>query len=211
MYNYDNKFNGVNMILIFKAYSRSNRDINEVLQSGALRGHQVNEPIIILGDTITDSQYKLREVYMELSPYIVKDLYRTSDSFSIEVKDEDAEKLKSKYGFIPAGQTMKIAHREVSMSDMFHYPEKVRELKEYEALQNMTYSKIYELRRERKEPSVILVSHKFYSLIQSSGDYGAYCPSYHSESTKYEMSDLYMGLTLAIPTGHVNNDYCKVI
>ena len=199
------------MVLRFRAYSRSNRDIDEVLQSGALRGHQVNEPIIILGDTITDSQYKLREVYMELSPYIVKDLHRTSDSFSIEVKDEDANKLKNKYGFVPAGQTMKIAHREVSMSDMFHYPEKIRELKEYEALQNMIYSKIYELRREHKEPSVILVSHKFYRLIQSSGDYGAYCPSYHSESTNYEMSDLYMGLTLAIPTGHVNNDYCKVV
>ena len=208
MYNYDNKFNGVNMVLRFRAYSRSNRDIDEVLQSGALRGHQVNEPIIILGDTITDSQYKLREVYTELSPYIVKDLYRTSDSFSIEVKDEDAEKLKNKYGFIPAGQTMKIAHREVSMSDMFHYPEKIRELKEYEALQNMIYSKIYELRRENKEPSAILVSPKFHRLIQSSGDYSAYCPSYHRENS---MTDSYMGLTLAIPAGQVSNDYCKVI
>src|SRR5574344_1446432 len=172
MYNYNNKFNGANMILRFRAYSKSNRDIDEVLQSGALRGYKVNEPIIILGDTITDSQYKLREVYMELSPYKVKDLYRTSDSFSIEVTDEDGEKIKNMYGFVPAGQTMKIAHREVSMSDMFHYPEKIRELKEYEALQNMIYSKIYELRREHKEPSAILVSPKFYRLIQSSGDYG---------------------------------------
>ena len=187
------------MVLRFRAYSRSNRDIDEVLQSGALRGHQVNEPIIILGDTITDSQYKLREVYMELSPYIVKDLHRASDSFSIEVKDEDGEKLKNKYGFVPAGQTIKIAHREVSMSDMFHYPEKIKELKEYEALQNMIYSKIYELRRERKEPSVILVSHKLYRLIQSSGDYGAYCPGYRRENTSHEMSDTYMRLTLAIP------------
>ena len=47
------------MVLRFRAYSRSNRDIAEVLQSGALKGHKVNEPIIILGDTITDSQYKL--------------------------------------------------------------------------------------------------------------------------------------------------------
>ena len=199
------------MVLRFRAYSRSNIDIAEVLQSGALIGHQVNEPIIILGDTITDSQYKLREVYRELSQYIVKDLHRTSDSFSIEVTDEDGEKLKNKYGFVPAGQTMKIAHREVSMSDMFNYPEKIRELKEYEALQNMIYTKIYELRREYKEPSVILVSHKFYRLIQSSGDHGAYWPSYRSKNASYEMSDLYMGLTLAIPTGHVNNDYCKVI
>src|SRR5574344_942364 len=195
MYNYNNKSNGANMVLRFRAYSRSNRDIDEVLQSGALRGHHANERIIILGDTITDSQYKLREVYMELSPYIVKDLHRNSDSFTIEVTDEDGEKLKSKYGFIPAGQTMKIAHREVSMSDMFHYPEKIRELKEYEALQNMIYSKIYELRSERKEPSVILVSHKFYRLIQSSGDHGAYWPSYRRENN---MTDSYMGLTLAI-------------
>lgn len=199
------------MVLRFRAYSRSNRDIDEVLQSGALRGHQVNEPIIILGDTITDSQYKLREVYMELSPYIVKDLHRTSDSFSIEVKDEDAEKLKNKYGFVPAGRTMKIAHREVSMKDMFHYPEKIRELKEYEALQNMIYNKIEELIRDNKEPSAILVSPKFYRLIQSSGDYGAHCPSYRRENTSYEMSDLYMGLILAIPAGYVNNDYCKVV
>lgn len=199
------------MVLRFRAYSRSNRDIDEVLQSVALRGHHANERIIILGDTITDSQYKLREVYMELSPYIVKDLYRTSDSFSIEVTDEDGEKLKNKYGFVPAGQTIKIAHREVSMRDMFHHPERIRELKEYEALQNRIYGKIYELRREHKEPSVILVSPKFYRLIQSSGDYGAYTPSYLRESSSYEMSDLYMGLTLAIPTGHVNNDYCKVI
>ena len=199
------------MVLRFRAYSRSNRDIDEVLQSGALRGHQVNEPIVILGDTITDSQYKLREVYMELSPYIVKDLYRTSDSFSIEVKDEDAEKLKNKYGFIPAGQTMKIAHREVSMSDMFHYPEKIRELKEYEALQNMIYSKIYELIRDNKEPSAILVSPKFYRLIQYSGDFGAYVPLTHSKDITENGADTYMGLTLAIPAGQVSNDYCKVI
>lgn len=199
------------MILRFRAYSRSNRDIDEVLQSGALRGHKVNEPIVILGDTITDSQYKLREVYRDLSQFILNDLGRSSDSFAIEVTDEDGEKLKSKYGFKPAEQTMKIAHREVSMKDLFNYPEKIRELKEYEALQNMIYSKIYELRKDGKEPSVILVSPKFYRLIQSSGDYGAYCPSYHSESTNYEMSDLYMGLTLAIPAGYVNNDYCKVI
>lgn len=196
------------MVLRFRAYSRSNRDITEVLQSGALRGHKVNEPIVILGDTITDSQYKLREVYMELRPYIVKDLGRTSDSFAIEVTDEDGDKLKNKYGFKPAGQTMKIAHREVNMKDMFHYPEKIRELREYEALQNMIYNKIEELIRDNKEPSAILVSPKFYRLIQSSGDYGAYAPSYHIENA---MSDLYMGLTLAIPTGQVNNDYCKVI
>ena len=196
------------MILRFRAYSRSNRDIAEVLQSGALRGHKVNEPIVILGDTITDSQYKLREVYRDLSQFIVNDLGRSSDSFSIEVKDEDAEKLKNKYGFIPAGQTMKIAHREVSMKDMFHYPEKIRELKEYEALQNMIHNKIKELIRDNKEPSAILVSPRFYRLIQSSGDFGAYAPSYYIENV---MSDLYMGLTLAIPAGQVSNDYCKVI
>lgn len=199
------------MVLRFRAYSRSNRDIDEVLQSGALRGHKVNDPIIILGDTITDSQYKLREVYMELSQHIVQDIHRTSDSFSIEVTDEYGEKLKSRYGFKPAEQTMKIAHREVSMSDMFHYPEKIRELKEYEALQNMIYNKINELLIDRKEPSAILVSPRFYRLIQSSGDLGAYCPSYRRENTSHEMSDLYMGLTLAIPTGQVSNDYCKVI
>lgn len=105
----------------------------------------------------------------------------------------------------------KIAHREVSMKDMFDYPERIRELKEYEALKNMIYAKIYEFRRDRKEPSVILVSPKFYRLIQSSGDYGAYAPSFHRENASYEMSDLYMGLTLAIPTGRVNDDYCKVI
>lgn len=196
------------MILRFRAYSRSNRDIDEVLQSGALRGHKVNEPIVILGDTITDSQYKLREVYRDLSQFILNDLGRSSDSFAIEVTDEDGEKLKSKYGFKPAEQTMKIAHREVSMKDLFNYPEKIRELKEYEALQNMIYSKIYELRKDGKEPSVILVSPKFYRLIQSSGDYSAYFPSHYNKNA---MTDLYIGLTLAIPAGHVNNDYCKVI
>lgn len=106
---------------------------------------------------------------------------------------------------------LKIAHREVSMSDMFNYPERIRELKEYEALQNMIYDKIYELRRECKKPSAVLVSPKFYRLIQSSGDYGAFTPSYHMESNSYEMPELYMGLTLAIPTGRVSDDYCKVI
>ena len=199
------------MILRFRAYSRSNRDIDEVLQSGALRGHQVNEPIVILGDTITDSQYKLREVYTELSPYIVKDLYRTSDSFTIEVKDEDAEKLKNKYGFIPAGQTMKIAHREVSMSDMFHYPEKIRELKEYEKLRESIYSDIMHRLNNGIEPKVILVSHRLYRLIQSSGDFGAYAPITHSKDITENGADTYMGLTLAIPAGQVSNDYCKVI
>lgn len=199
------------MILRFRAYSRSNRDIDEVLQSGALRGYKVNEPIVILGDTITDSQYKLRDVYMELSPYIVKDIHRTSDSFSIEVTDEDGEKLKSKYGFIPAGQTMKIAHREVSMSDMFHYPEKIRELKEYEKLRESIYSDIMHRLNNSIEPKVILVSHRLYRLIQSSGDFGAYAPITHSKDITENGTEAYMGLTLAIPTGHVNNDYCKVI
>lgn len=115
------------------------------------------------------------------------------------------------YGFKPAEPTMRIAHREVSMKDMFDYPEKIRELKEYEALRNMIYDKIYELRRECKEPSVILVSSKFYRLIQNSGDYSTYCPSYRRKNTGYEISDLYMGLTLAMPTGACNNDYCKVV
>ena len=199
------------MVLRFRAYSRSNRDIDEVLQSGALRGYQVNEPIIILGDTITDSQYKLREVYTELSPYIVKDLYRTSDSFSIEVKDEDAEKLKNKYGFIPAGQTMKIAHREVSMSDMFHYPEKIRELKEYEKLRESIYSDIMHRLNDGIEPKVILVSHKLYRLIQSSGDFGAYAPITHSNDITENGTETYMGLTIAIPAGQDSKDYCKVI
>lgn len=105
----------------------------------------------------------------------------------------------------------KIAHREVSMRDMFDYPERIRELKEYEALKNMIYDKIYEFHRERKEPSVILVSHKLYRLIESSRDYGAFTPSYHREHTSHEMSELYMGLTLAIPAGRVSEDYCKVV
>ena len=199
------------MVLRFRAYSRSNRDIDEVLQSGALRGHKVNEPIIILGETITDSQYKLRDVYMELRPHIVQEISRTSDSFSIEVTNEDGEKLKNKYGFKPAEQTMKIAHREVSMKDIFNYPEKIRELKEYEKLRESVYSDIMHRLNDDIEPKVLLVSHRLYRLIQSSGDFGAYAPLTHSKDITENGTETYMGLTIAIPAGHASNDYCKVI
>ena len=199
------------MILRFRAYSRSNRDIDEVLQSGALIGHKVNEPIIILGDTITDSQYKLREVYMELRPHIVEEISRTSDSFSIEVTEEDGYKLKNKYGFKPAEQTMKIAHREVSMKDIFNYPEKIRELKEYEKLRESVYSDIMHRLNDGIEPKVLLVSHRLYRLIQSSGDFGVYVPLTHSNDITENGTETYMGLTIAIPAGYASKDHCKVV
>ena len=61
------------------------------------------------------------------------------------------------------------------------------------------------------EPKVILVSHRLYRLIQSSGDFGAYAPITHSKDITENGTETYMGLTLAIPAGYASNDYCKVI
>lgn len=48
------------MVLRFRAYSRSNRDIEEVLAANKrLIWCQINEPIIVFGDTIHASELKL--------------------------------------------------------------------------------------------------------------------------------------------------------
>ena len=87
------------MILRFRAYSRSNRDIDEVLQRGALRGHQVNNQIIVFGNTIVESEITLAKVYHEIIKYASKRLECTRGSFTVEVDDMIGLVIKEKYRF----------------------------------------------------------------------------------------------------------------
>lgn len=87
------------MILYFKAYSRKNHDIEEVLANKCLRGCQVNDPIIVFGDSIRDSEIKLNKIYSEIFKFIKRDMDLRSGSFIVEVDDMIGQVIKEKYGF----------------------------------------------------------------------------------------------------------------
>lgn len=87
------------MILKFKAYSRKNPDIEEVLANKRLRGCQVNDPIIIFGDSILDSEVNLHKVYNEVIKHASKRLECERGSFTVEVDDMIGLAIKEKYGF----------------------------------------------------------------------------------------------------------------
>lgn len=87
------------MILRFRAYSKTNRDIEEVLRYGHLRGCQVNNPIIVFGDSIRDSEVKLNNIYNEIFKFIKRDMNLRSGSFTVEVDDMIGLVIKEKYGF----------------------------------------------------------------------------------------------------------------
>ena len=86
------------MILNFKAYSRRNKDIEEVLRCGHLRGHSANEPILVFGNTIAESEYNLRAIYSTIHKFIMKDIDLRQGSFVIEVDDMIGIVIKEKYG-----------------------------------------------------------------------------------------------------------------
>ena len=87
------------MIVHFRAYSKTNRDIEEVLRCGHLRGCQVNDPIIVFGDTIVESEITLAKVYHEIVKYASKRLECMRGSFTVEVDDMIGPVIKEKYGF----------------------------------------------------------------------------------------------------------------
>ena len=87
------------MILHFKAYSKTNRDIEEVLRHGHLRGCKVNDPILVFGDTIVESEIILAKVYHEIIKYASKRLECMRGSFTVEVDDMIGLAIKEKYGF----------------------------------------------------------------------------------------------------------------
>lgn len=87
------------MILHFRAYSKTNCDIEEVLRCGHLRGCQVNNPIIVFGDTIVESEITLAKVYHEIIKYASKRLECTRGSFTVEVDDMIGLVIKEKYRF----------------------------------------------------------------------------------------------------------------
>ena len=87
------------MVLYFKAYSRKNHDIEEVLANKRLIGCKVNDPIIVFGDTIHASELKLHKVYDEIFKFIKRDMNLKSGSFIVEVDDMIGSVIKEKYGF----------------------------------------------------------------------------------------------------------------
>ena len=87
------------MVLYFKAYSRKNHDIEEVLANKCLRGCQVNDPIIVFGDTVHASELKLNKIYSEISKFIKRDMNLKSGSFIVEVDDMIGQVINERYGF----------------------------------------------------------------------------------------------------------------
>lgn len=87
------------MVLYFKAYSRKNHDIEEVLANKRLRGCKVNDPIIVFGDTIHASELKLDNVFKEISKFVIGLIVSKKGSFIVEVDDMIGLAIKEKYGF----------------------------------------------------------------------------------------------------------------
>lgn len=88
------------MILYFKAYSKKkNHDIEEVLANKRLRGCQVNESIIVFGDTVHASELKLDNVFKEISKFVIGLIVSKTGSFIVEVDDMIGSVIKEKYGF----------------------------------------------------------------------------------------------------------------
>ena len=87
------------MVLYFKAYSRKNHDIEEVLANKRLRGCKVNDPIIVFGDSILDSELKLDNVFKEISKFVIGLIVSKRGSFIVEVDDMIGSVIKEKYGF----------------------------------------------------------------------------------------------------------------
>lgn len=87
------------MVLYFKAYSRKNHDIEEVLANKRLRGYQVNDPIIVFGDSILDSEVNLYKIYNEVIKHSSKILECRRGSFTIEVDDMIGQVIKERYWF----------------------------------------------------------------------------------------------------------------
>lgn len=86
------------MVLYFKAYSRKNHDIEEVLANKCLRGCQVNDPIIVFGDTVHASELKLDKVFKEISKFVIGLIVSKRGSFIVEVDDMIGPVIKEKYG-----------------------------------------------------------------------------------------------------------------
>lgn len=87
------------MVLYFKAYSKTNHDIEEVLANKRLRGCRVNDPIIVFGNSILDSEVNLYKIYSEVIKHASKILECIRGSFTIEVDDMIGQVIKEKYGF----------------------------------------------------------------------------------------------------------------
>lgn len=87
------------MILRFKAYSKTNRDIDYVIRHGRLRGCKVNDPILVFGENIYVSELNLNKVYSEIHKFITKDIDLRSGSFEVEVDDLVGKVMIEKYGF----------------------------------------------------------------------------------------------------------------
>lgn len=87
------------MVLYFKAYSRKNHDIEEVLANKRLRGCKVNDPIIVFGNSTLDSEGNLHKIYNEIFKFIKRDMNLKIGSFIVEVDDMIGSVIKEKYGF----------------------------------------------------------------------------------------------------------------
>ena len=82
----------------FRAYSASNPDIDYVWEYGRLRGCQINEPILIIGETIEESEIILRYVKEKISKLGIKIENNRIGSFSINVDEEAAHMIFFKWG-----------------------------------------------------------------------------------------------------------------
>jgi len=105
--------------------------------------------------------------------------------------------------------TINIANHSVTMQDMFDRPDEVKELKTMQNIIDTVYQQVTGLKRQRIEPSAILITYTTRSLIRRLG----YKTHMYVDRQEIEngMSDKFMGLDIALLTTHKEEHYIKVV
>ena len=105
--------------------------------------------------------------------------------------------------------SINIANHSVTMQDMFDRPEEVKELKTMQDIIDTIYQQIIDLKRQRIEPSAILMTYTTRNLIRRLG-YKTHMYVDRQE-IKNGMSDKFMGLNIALLTTPKEEHYIKVV
>ena len=104
---------------------------------------------------------------------------------------------------------MNIANHNVTMQDIFDKPEKVKELKTMQDIIDTVYQQIIDLKRQRIEPSTILMTYSTRNLIRKLCHKTDMCVDTHE--IENGMSDKFMGLDIALLTTHKEEHYIKMV
>ena len=107
-----------------------------------------------------------------------------------------------------SNNTIKIAHKEVTMEDMFKRPEYVNGLKQLQEVLHNISEQSKELQKQSLKPTAVLINHKTYNLIARYATPEIFQPIYQSQNNP---SDRLMGLDIAILQSLSETPYVRVV